>query len=468
MSKNEINAAPPHDLEIERVVLGSVIIDTRAIYQVLEFIKTPDVFYTDDHKKIFGAVLEMHDQGAAIDMLTIIKRLTGKYQISENPALYISQLAGKVSSTAHIEAHCNLLVADWIRRRVIVEGQKLVGNAYRENGDPVELISGITRDLETLVSETIKSGTRTLREIVQATLTEVEGLNQKTAGQVTGTRTGFKQIDEITNGWQKGWLAIVAGRPGMGKTAFAVKQIIEAAADNKPTVVLELEMRDEDITKRLICQMEPYFHANQLFVHGIKKDSEWDRLTEVAGALSEYPIVLECQPGLNVFDAMVKVRAAKIKYGDLGLVVVDYLQLMSGLPGKRYNNREQEISDISRYLKRMALELDTPVLALSQLSRATETRGSTKRPQLSDLRESGSLEQDADAVVLLYRPEYYDIDELEDGTPSRGVCELIVAKLRNGKVGTYLAGFNDNRIRFDELVTVQQQQSRAGDGSDPF
>jgi replicative DNA helicase len=421
----------PHAADVEAAVLGALMLEKDALSKVVDSIR-PEIFYRNAHKEIFLAIQQLFQNSEPIDLLTVTHklRMAGKLEAAGGP-FYLAELTNRVAGAANIEYHCHILVQKYIQREIIRISGEIGSKAFEETTDPFDLLDQAERELYQLSGNNLRRESLSLEHLSFKTIQMLEELRSK-GGGVTGVRTGFKKLDEMTAGWQRSDLIIVAARPSMGKTAFTLSLARNAAIlDKKPVAIFSLEMAATQLVQRLLCS-EAELDAQRVRI-GQLDEHEWARLNARIGELSKAPIFIDDTPSLTVYDLRAKCRRLKAEK-NIELVIIDYLQLMSAGGAVKGNNREQEIAFISRSLKQLAKELECPIIALSQLSRAVETRGGDKRPMLSDLRESGSIEQDADVVMFLYRPEYYGLATDEDGESTAGVCEVIIGKQRNGPV----------------------------------
>jgi len=370
------------------------------------------------------------------------------------------ELTNRVASAANIEYHARIITQKHIQRELIRVSTKVIKDAFEDTTDVFNLLDEAEQGLFAITQQNLSRSYESMGSLTSRALKQLEELSQKKSG-LTGVPTGFTDLDRLTSGWQPSDLIILAARPGMGKTAFTLALARNAAVDfDKPVAVFSLEMSNVQLVQRLIS-MEAEISGSKLR-SGQLEDYEWQQLQSAIEKMSEVPIYIDDTPGINIFELRAKCRRMKMQH-DIQMVVIDYLQLMSGGPDSGKGNREQEISMISRSLKGLAKELSVPVIALSQLSRAVETRGGNKRPMLSDLRESGAIEQDADIVSFIYRPEYYSILEDEEGNSLKGVGEIIIAKHRNGALDTVKLKFIDHFAKFTNLDDPDFSQLLASD-----
>jgi replicative DNA helicase len=439
----------PQALELERAVLGAIMLDRDAISIVLEII-SPESFYLNAHQKIFNSMLKIFDQQRGIDLLTVNEQLKLEGTLNEvGGTPYLVELTNRVVSAANIEFHARILSQKHIQRELIRVSTQVIKDAFDETIDVFDLLDSAEQGLFDITQSNMNRGMQPLDKLLVDAQKQIEAMSNREEGLI-GVPSGFKTLDQLTSGWQSSDLVIVAARPSMGKTAFTLNLAKNAAYYGKPVAFFSLEMSDIQITQRLLS-MEAELPSDK-FRNGNLEPHEWTQLAAGIERLSKYKIFVDDTPAINIFEMRAKCRRLK-KQHDIQLVIVDYLQLMSGSGSDSNNssNRVQEISNISRGLKGMAKELNIPVIALSQLSRAVETRNSNdKRPQLSDLRESGAIEQDADIVSFIYRPEYYGFTEDDDGRSLKGVTEYIIAKHRNGELKTVFLKFIANHGRFEE------------------
>lgn len=457
IKKLDNGRVPPQDQKIEVALLAAVIVYKDCRPEVVSLVQTPEVFYNNKHQLIYQAVHEMYREDKPVDMLTLIDRLkkSGLLEMVGGE-VYILEVVASEQGASHVEYWSRILLQHYVKRNLIKLSSTLIDEGFSDGSDSLKLLETYQKGLDELESQLHNTQSESWKDILKVIHEDIQKLSERDPGAITGISTGLKDLDKFNGGWRGGELIILAARPGMGKTAMAVKWLVSALAQGVPVVVFQLEMSGAQFGKRLLAVEAEGMHANQFYKHGLKKEEEWQKFFDVVTKTENYPLHIVPKPGLNVYECTAEVRRLKKKHG-VGMVVVDYLQLMGGASTNRNSNREQEISEVSRQLKALSLELDIPVIALSQLSRAVETRGGDKRPRLSDLRESGSIEQDADAVYFLYRPEYYGYD-----TEFTGECEVIGAKHRNGALGTIKVGFDDNKVRFcnkeDLITTVSNEE----------
>jgi replicative DNA helicase len=437
---------PPQAVDLEEAVLGALMIEKDALSAVVDLLK-PETFYKEAHQRIYKAILTLFANSEPIDLLTVTQQLrkTGEIELVGGGG-YVSGLTLRVNSAANIEYHARVVTEQALKRGLITMASEIQRDAFEDTTDVFTLLDRTERDLFQLTESNIRKTVSDMRSIVSEALKEME--TKKNQEGLTGVPSGFTNLDRLTSGWQPTELIILAARPAMGKTAFVVSALRNAAVDHgKPVAIFSLEMSSVQLVNRLISAEAEIdsekIRKGQLAPH------EWQQLHHKIQRLTEAPIYIDDTPALSILELRAKCRRLKAQH-DIQMVVIDYLQLMTG-DNSKGANREQEIASISRALKNLAKELNVPVIALSQLSRAVETRGGDKKPQLSDLRESGSIEQDADMVMFLYRPEYYGITQDEAGNSTVGVGEVIVAKNRSGSLDNIQLRFVNRFTKFCDL-----------------
>ena len=458
---------PPQAIEVEEAVLGAMLIEHEAATVALQMLSSDD-FYKNAHRHIFDVLHDLYERDNPLDLLTVENELRDKGLLETcGGSGYLSELTRSVSSAANIDYHAQIISEKATKRNLILSCTEIIQESYDSSSDPYDVLDRAEQKVFDLANAKHRAQAKPIGDVLKDTLSYLEDMRGKEGG-ITGVPTGLA-IDELTAGWQNGDMIVIAARPSMGKTAFVLTTARNAALHQDPKLrtkvaVFSLEMSDQSLVQRLLT-MEGRINA-QSARSGRLKDEEFKRLIDAAGRLFTADIFIDDTPGLSIMELRTKARRLKSEH-DIGLVVVDYLQLMSS-NNRDAGNREQEIASISRGLKGLAKELDVPVIALSQLSRAVETRGGDKRPQLSDLRESGSIEQDADVVCFLYRPEYYGITTTPEGESTAGLAEVIVGKQRNGPVGSKRLYFVKDYARFENLTTASPQpfdEANAGGGS---
>jgi len=440
---------PPQAIDLEEVVIGAMLIDKKGVDEVIDILK-PEAFYKESHQHIFAAIKKLFEDGQPIDLLTVSSYLKKDKKLEAiGGDFYLIQLTQKVSSSAHIEYHSRIVLQKYIQRSLIQISNEIIEEAYDESTDVFDLLDHAESKLYDVTQGNINKSSETAQSLVIQAKKRIEEIaNQK---GLSGIPSGFDDLDELTSGWQPSDLIIIAARPGMGKTALTLSMARNITVEqNIPVAFFSLEMSAVQLITRLISS-ETELSSEKLRTGKLEK-YEWEQLNVKVKNLEKAPLFIDDTPSLSIFDLRAKARRLASQHG-IKLIVVDYLQLMTGGTSNKTGNREQEISTISRNLKALAKELSVPVIALSQLSRAVETRGGAKRPLLSDLRESGAIEQDADIVSFIYRPEYYGIDEWDDGeaSPTKNEAEFIVAKHRNGGLDNLRLKFIGQFGRFENL-----------------
>jgi len=433
---------PPQHIEAEESILGGILIENEAINRVTEILD-PDDFYRDAHRKIFNALINLSERDEPADLITLTNELRKTDQLdSIGGASYLTSLIDSVPTAANIEYYAKIVKEKAILRKLIQTSTEIITQSYEDRGDVEVFLDEAERAIFEISEKRVRPSFYSIRDIVKESFKTIERLFQKKE-LVTGVPSGFKELDRMTAGFQPSDLIIIAGRPSMGKTAFCLNVAQYAAIENKiPVAVFSLEMSKEQLVIRMLCS-EAHVEGTRLRT-GYLNESDWPKLTIAAGNLSEAPIYIDDTAALSVLELRAKARRLKAEHG-LGMVIIDYLQLMKGRA--RVENRQQEISEISRSLKALSKELSIPVIAVSQLSRKTEER-TGNRPQLSDLRESGAIEQDADLIIFIYRDEIYN--RAEDN-PNRGKAEVIIGKQRNGPIGKIDLAFLDKFTTFKDL-----------------
>jgi replicative DNA helicase len=439
----------PQAIPLEEAVLGALMLDRDALPMVMDALR-PESFYLEAHQHIYRAIIRLFERSNPVDLLTVTEELRSAGDLDKmGGPYYLVELSNRVASAANIEYHARILAQKHIQRELISVSTKTIKNAYEDTTDVFDLLDDAEKGLFAITQNNLSRSYESMGTLSGKVLKMIEEVSKKTDG-LTGVPTGFTDLDRLTSGWQPSDLIIVAARPGMGKTSFVLAVALNAARDfNKGVALFSLEMASTQLVQRLIS-MEAEISGSKMR-NGKLEDYEWQQLQSTVEKLNTVPIFIDDTPAINIFELRAKCRRLKQQH-DIQLIIIDYLQLMTGGGESTKNgNREQEISSISRALKSLAKELSVPVIALSQLSRAVETRGGSKRPQLSDLRESGAIEQDADIVSFIYRPEYYQILEDENGQSLKGVAEYIIAKHRNGALDTVKLKFTDNFAKFGNL-----------------
>jgi replicative DNA helicase len=440
---------PPQAIDLEEVVLGAMMIDKKGVDEVIDIL-SQDAFYKDAHKHIFEAIFKLFENSEPVDLLTVSSQLKKDEKLDiVGGDFYLISLTQRVSSSAHIEFHARIILQKYIQRSLIKISSEIIEEAYDETKDVFDLLDHAEAKLYEVTQGNVKKSTETAQSLVIQAKKKIEDISNKEG--MSGIPSGFHKLDKLTSGWQPSDLVIVAARPGMGKTAFTLTMARNVAVQsNIPVAFFSLEMSSVQLITRLISS-ETGLSSEKLRTGKLEKH-EWEQLNVKVKTLEKAPLFIDDTPSLSIFDLRAKARRLASQYG-IKMIMIDYLQLMTAGGSQKGGNREQEISTISRNLKALAKELSIPVIALSQLSRAVETRGGSKRPLLSDLRESGAIEQDADIVSFIYRPEYYKIDEWDDEerSPTEGQGEFIVAKHRNGGLESIRLKFIGHLGKFDNL-----------------
>lgn len=430
---------PPQAKDLEEAVLGAIMLEKNAFDTVIEILK-PECFYVDAHQRIFSAMQSLANKSQPIDILTVAEELRSREELEMvGGPYYVTKLTNTVVSSANIDAHARIVLQKFIQRELIRISGEIIGDAYEDSTDVFDLLDDAESKLFEITNNHLRKDYNSIDTVLVNTIKRIEDLRQRNE-DVTGVPSGFTGLDRVTYGWQNSDLIILAARPAVGKTAFALNLARNAAmhpTKSTPVALFSLEMSAGQLVQRILSaeseiwlekisrgKMEEH-EMKQLYAKGIQR-------------LSQAPLFIDDTPALNIFELRAKCRRLKNKH-NIGMIIIDYLQLMSGSGDGRNSNREQEISSISRNLKGLAKELNVPIIALSQLSRAVEQRGAkegSRVPQLSDLRESGAIEQDADMVMFLYRPEYYDMNTNAEGENIKGLTEVKIAKHRNGTLET--------------------------------
>ena len=428
----------PQAIDLEEAVLGAIMLDKDALAIVLDILR-PESFYTEAHQAIYKVMKTLFSKSEPIDLLTVTEALRKEGELEKIGGAYkLVELTNRVASAANIE----------YQRQLIHASTTIIRDAFEDTTDVFDLLDSAERQLFEITEVNLSKGVERMSALSTRLIKQLEELANQEGG-LTGIPSGFTDLDTLTSGWQPSDLIIIAARPGMGKTSFVLSMARNASMDfGKGVALFSLEMSNIQLVQRLLS-MESSISSHKLRT-GKLTEADWKKLHKAVERMSEAPIYIDDTPGINIFELRAKCRRLKMQH-DIQLIVIDYLQLMTGGTDRSRGNREQEVSSISRSLKALAKELNVPVIALSQLSRAVEMRGGTKKPQLSDLRESGSIEQDADIVSFIYRPEYYQITEDEEGNSLKSVAEIIVAKHRNGATDSVKLRFTEEYARFSDL-----------------
>ena len=471
----DLGKLPPQALDLEESVLGALMLEKDALTNVIDILK-PENFYKDANKEIYQSIIDLFNDSEPIDLLTVTSQLkkNGKLEYVGG-SFYVTQLTTRVNSASNIEYHARIILEQSIKRQLIEVSGEVQKEAYEDTTDVFDLLDNTEQSLFDISESHIRKNYSQVKGLMKEAIDELQAKKTRKDG-ITGVPSGFIDLDNITSGWQPSDLVIIAGRPSMGKTAFVLSMMRNASIDHEmPSALFSLEMSSLQIVNRLISS-EAELDSDKI-KKGNLKDYEWQQLLHKTDQLNNAKIFIDDTPALSILELRAKSRRLKSQH-DIQCIIVDYLQLMSGEYGKSSGNREQEIASISRSLKAIAKELNVPVLALSQLSRAVETRGGDKRPVLSDLRESGSIEQDADMVLFIYRADRYDITEDEDGNLTAGVAEVLLRKNRNGPTGKVKLKFIERFAKFADMssnddMTTNKFQSKANgnfnsEKNDPF
>jgi len=434
-----LNKVPPHSLEAESSVLGAMLLEKETVPKVIQIIDRPDVFYSDIHKIIYEGILKLFEKNKPVDLITLREEFRKQGKLDKiGGSSYLLQLINSVVTTANVEYYATIVKEKYILRDLLKAASEISNLAYEDSLDLEVILDKAQSLIFKIAQQTNRTSYSHIKEVLTRTFEHIEALYQRKE-QVTGVPTGFIELDRLTSGLQPSDLIVIAGRPSMGKTAFALN-ITQYAAIHAgvSSVIFSLESAKEQIVERMLCA-EARVNSQKLRT-GFLSEEDWSKLTDAAGVLAEAPIYIDDTPNISVMELRAKARRLKAEK-DIKLVVVDYLQLMAG--DRRIENRQQQISEISRSLKALAKELNVPVIAISQLSRAVEQR-EDKRPRLSDLRESGAIEQDADLVISLYREHYYTHNPEDEG-----IAEVIVNKQRRGPVDKIKLTFIKEYTRFE-------------------
>ncbi len=454
----DVGKVPPQAVDIEEAVLGAILMEKDAVISVLDILK-PESFYKDAHQKIYNAIVELSTKEKPIDILTVTEELRSNDELeSVGGPFYITQLTNRVASSAHIEYHSRIVAQKYIQRELIRISSEIQNRAFDDSIDVDDLLDFSERELFNIAEGNIKRETAKINVLIKKAIERIEEA-AKHEETLVGVPSGYTKLDRLTSGWQKSDLIIIAGRPSMGKTAFALSMGRTIAVEhNRPIAFFSLEMSSVQLVNRLIVS-ETELPSNRI-KNGNLDEHEWKQLDTKIKQLVEAPIYIDDSPAISIFELRAKCRRLKLQH-DIQIIFVDYLQLMTGPPNTL--SREQEVSSISRSLKSIAKELDIPIVALSQLNRSVEIRSGSKRPQLSDLRESGAIEQDADMVVFIHRPEKYGIFEDDDGNSLVGLAEILLSKNRNGPIGDIILRFREEFAKFTELDEIPVSEISSND-----
>ena len=454
-SSHEIGKLQPQAVELEEAVLGAMLLEKDALSSVIDVISA-ESFYKEQNGIIFKAIYNLFNRSEPVDIMTVSQELkrSGELELVGG-SFYVSSLTNRIASSANIEYHARIVAQKYLQRELIRISTETIKSAYEDGTDVFELLDATTQHIFQILDSNVRKQHVGMTALIAKAIEDIEAAAQKTDG-LLGVPSGFTALDRITGGWQKSDLLILAARPGMGKTAFVVSMAKNAAVDyNRPVAIFSLEMSSVQLVKRLISSETEI--TQDKILKGNLDNHEFVQLNERIKKLSVAPLYIDDTPALSIFELRAKARRLK-EQQKIEMIIIDYLQLMSGGPDSK-GNREQEISAISRGLKSLAKELEIPIIALSQLSRQVENRpGGSKRPQLSDLRESGAIEQDADMVMFIYRPEYYQIDVDENGQSTKDRAQIIIAKNRHGAIEDVTLRFVGMYAKFTD-VDYQEGQS---------
>lgn len=441
-----------HNFQVENVVLGAILQDRAAFAQAAKIIRAPESFYDRSNQNIYRAVQVLYRQGFPIDLVTTASKLREMGLMGEGAGKVMEYMlvekTNMVSSADNIEHHAIILQVHYLKRSLLAMANKLAKDVSDDASDPKELIDALQKEIYELMSSFSGGKGRSVGDGLMELTSRMKVLLDS-GGEFSGVTSGMEAVDAVTDGWQDSDLIILAARPGMGKTSLALAFLKNAAEAGTAGAFFSLEMSMVQLVMRFVS-METGISTKKLRSPKMLNDLDWKNYNSALESLSELPIFIDDTPGITLLELSAKARQFKVDH-DIGFIALDYLQLMSG-SGAKNVNRENEVSDISRGLKRLAKELDIPVIALSQLNRLVETRGGDKRPKLHDLRESGGIEQDADVVAFLYRPEYYGKIETDEGQSLKGVAEVIFAKHRHGALDTVFLKFEEVSTLFRDLL----------------
>ena len=439
---------PPQAVELEEAVLGALMLERDSIITVQEFL-TPDSFYKAEHRTIYAAIEELSTELKPVDPYTVAEKLKAHRKLKEvGGAAYLAQLTQTVGSAANVEFHAKIVAQKYVQRELIRSATEIQRRSYDESTDVTELIGFAEGEIFKVAEGHVKRSVQDAQSVLKRALDQIEEASKNTSS-INGVPSGFTAIDKVTLGWQLSDLIIIAARPSMGKTAFVLSMARNIAVEHDRGVgFFSLEMSAVQLMMRLIIA-ESGLDGKDV-KSGRLTPEQWRHLEASVKPLGTAPLYIDDTPALSVFEFRSKARRLKM-HNNIELIVIDYLQLMTAGSAAGNGNREQEVAFISRTLKAIAKELNIPIIALSQLNRSAELRGGSKRPQLSDLRESGAIEQDADIVAFIHRPEYYGINTTEDGQPTAGMAEIIIAKHRNGAVTDVSLRFLKDQARFTDL-----------------
>lgn len=446
---HQLERVPPQNLEAEQGVLGSMLLDRDAIARAIEGLRADD-FYRDAHRVIFQAMVELFERGEPVDLITVTNRLAANGKLDDvGGATYVASLPNVVPTAANVDFYANIVLEKSMLRALISAGTHIAAMGYDGADDVAAMIDHAEKLVFGIASRRNVQDFEAIKEILKQSFEKIDRRYQE-KGTITGVATGFSDLDMLTSGLQPADMVIVAARPSVGKTTFALNVAQHAALESKiPVAIFSLETSKEQLVQRVLCSEAQV--DNSKLRTGFLADEDWRKLARAMGGLSEAPIFIDDSATLSIIEMRAKARKLKAEHG-LGLIVIDYIQMIQSY--KRAENRTQELSEIARGIKSLAKELDVPIIAISQLSRAVEALGQ-KRPMLSHLRESGEIEQVSDLVVFLYREDYYDQEKAQKEN-KENICELIIAKHRNGPIGTVELYFHKEYSRFANLEKRRQ------------
>lgn len=442
----DFGKVPPQALDMEEAVLGAVMLEKEAVITILDILR-PESFYKDSHRKIFKAISDLNAREYPVDLYTVMEELRAHHELeSIGGPVYLAQLTSKVVSAANVEYHARIVAQKYIQRELIRVSTEIQTRSFDDTWDVTELLDYSENELFQIAEGNIKREVAPINMVIKEAIREIEEAGKREDALV-GTPSGFTKLDRLTSGWQKSELIIIAARPSMGKTAFALSMARNMSIDHgKKVAIFSCEMSSIQLVNRLIIA-ETDIPGDKIR-NGRLSEEEWKQLDIRIKNLVQAPIFIDDTPAISIFELRAKCRRLMAQH-KLDIIIVDYLQLMSG--PENAGSREQEVSNISRSLKSIAKELNVPIIALSQLNRSVEMRGGTKRPLLSDLRESGAIEQDADMVVFIHRQEKFGIQTFEDGSSTKGIAEIILAKNRNGPVDDVRLKFREEKAQFVDI-----------------
>jgi len=446
MALPDFGKVPPQANDMEEAVLGAIMLEKEAVITILDILK-PESFYRESHQKIFKTISDLSAREFPVDLYTVTEELRAHNELeSVGGPVYLTQLTSKVVSAANVDYHARIVAQKYIQRELIRVSTEIQTRSFDDTYDVTELLDYSENALFQIAEGNIKREVAPINVVIKEAIREIEEAGKREDALV-GTPSGFTKLDRLTSGWQKSELIIIAARPSMGKTAFALTMARNMAVDHSKNVaIFSCEMSSIQLVNRLIVA-ETDIPGDKI-KNGRLNEEEWKQLDSRIKKLVQAPIFIDDTPAISIFELRAKCRRLKAQH-KLDIVIVDYLQLMSG--PENAGSREQEVSNISRSLKSIAKELNVPILALSQLNRSVEMRGGTKRPLLSDLRESGAIEQDADMVVFIHRQDKFGIPTFEDGSSTKGIAEIILAKNRNGPVDDVKLKFREEKAQFVDI-----------------